>query len=169
MVFLKILIKNVTFIDIFIWIVAFINGFIFREILREANTIYKHFNSSDRIVNLHDEAKRALEKNAGKERRKLTAEELLDKRAKTNKWYAIYLNLTASFPLMGMLGTVISLIEITNLINETATESFLAALTSTFWGIVAALVFKWLDAKVSYKIEDNEKHMDFILNPNRKN
>lgn len=165
----KILFKNITFIDISIWIIAFINGFLFREILREANTIYKHFNSSDRIVNLHDEAKRALKKSAGKERITLTQEELLDKRAKTNKLYAIYLSLTAGFPLMGMLGTVISLIEIADLMNGTAAESFLAALTSTFWGIVAALVFKWLDAKVSYKIEDNEKHMDFIFNPNRKN
>ena len=38
-------------------------------------------------------------------------------------------------------------------------------MTSTFWGIVAALVFKFLDSFLSYKIEDNEKHMEYLLNP----
>jgi biopolymer transport protein ExbB/TolQ len=72
------------------------------------------------------------------------------------------------FPLLGMLGTVISLIPMVNLIGTETTGAFFAALTSTFWGIVAALVFKFLDSFLSYKIEDNEKHMEFLLNPGKR-
>ena len=93
----------------------------------------------------------------------------MEYREKTNRVYDLFSNFTTMFPLLGMLGTVVSLIMMTDSINTAATESFFAALTSTFWGIVAALIFKGLDALVSYKIEDNEKHMEYILNPNRKN
>ena len=85
-----------------------------------------------------------------------------------NKRYALYSNLTTMFPLMGMLGTVVSLIPMVNAIGSETTGLFFSALTSTFWGIVFALIFKLLDASISYKIEDNEKHMEYMFNPGRK-
>ena len=85
-----------------------------------------------------------------------------------NQYYALYYNITTMFPLMGMLGTVISLIPMVNSLGTESTGLFFSALTSTFWGIVAALIFRLSDASVSYKIEDNEKHMEYMFNPHRK-
>lgn len=155
--------------DGLIVLMAIGNILIYLKVRNEANKVYSHFNSADRIANLNEESKRVLQENTKKERKKLTAAELLDYREKTNKHYSFYSNFTTIFPLLGMLGTVISLIFMTDSIGTAATESFFAALTSTFWGIVAALIFKVLDASISYKIEDNEKHMEYMFNPNRKN
>ena len=166
---ISILFMNLMGFDMLIFALAAVNLIVYIKVRDRANIVYKHFNYSDRIVNLNDEAKEALRENTKSENKKLTAEELLEYREKTNRVYALFSNFTTMFPLLGMLGTVVSLIMMTDSINTAATESFFAALTSTFWGIVAALIFKGLDALVSYKIEDNEKHMEYILNPNRKN
>ncbi|MBE5951986.1 MAG: MotA/TolQ/ExbB proton channel family protein [Lachnospiraceae bacterium] len=49
-----------------------------------------------------------------------------------------------ALPLLGTLGTVIGLIN--NSINADALQSnFLYALTSTFWGLVGAIILKFLD------------------------
>ena len=155
--------------DVLIILLAVLNFCKYLQVRGEANKVYNHFNASDRIANLNEEAKRVLQENTKKKKKKLTASELLDYRAKMNRHYAFYSNFTTMFPLLGMLGTVISLIFMTDSIGTAATESFFAALTSTFWGIVAALIFKVLDASISYKIEDNEKLMEYMFNPNRKN
>ena len=92
-----------------------------------------------------------------------SAEDLLDTREKMNKVYALYSNVTTIFPLLGMLGTVWALIPMVNTIGTADTSNFFSALTSTFWGIVAAILFKALDSTVSYKIEDNEKHTEHLI------
>ena len=49
-----------------------------------------------------------------------------------------------ALPLLGTLGTVIGLIN--NSVNPDALQTnFLYALTSTFWGLVGAIVLKFLD------------------------
>ena len=91
------------------------------------------------------------------------SDDLLDSREKMNKIYALYSNVTTIFPLLGMLGTVWALIPMVNTIGTTDTSNFFSALTSTFWGIIAAILFKSLDSTISYKIDDNEKHTDHLI------
>ena len=68
--------------------------------------------------------------------------------------YSLYENIAALFPLMGILGTVISLIPMVDALDGESTNLFFAALTSTFWGIVFAIVFKglngWLAAEINF-------------------
>lgn len=168
-IIVKTFLDNLFGYDAIIVLMAIWNWVRFVKVKGEADKVYNHFNLSDRIANLNNEAKRALQENTKKEEEKLTAAELLDYREKMNKHYALFSNFTTIFPLLGMLGTVIALIFMTDSIGTAATESFFSALTSTFWGIIAALIFKILDASISYKIEDNEKHMEYMFNPNRKN
>ena len=47
-----------------------------------------------------------------------------------------------------------------------AQNNFYAALTSTFWGLVFAIIFKFLDGVISAKIEDNEKTVALFLQRN---
>lgn len=133
--------------DWIIIVVAIINSFLYRKVRSNTNKIYDHFNPSDKLSKLPKEAIEKLKKNTRTEKI-LSANELMILREKMNKTYALYSNFTTIFPLLGMLGTV---------------WNFFSALTSTLWGIIVAILFKVLDSTVSYKIEDNEKRIEFLL------
>ena len=119
----------------------------------------------DHTSNLTDESKEAI--SSGKTEVILTPNDLLGYRDKTNRWYAWFTNITSIFPLMGMLGTVGSLISMRDLIGSEVQGSFTEALTSTAWGIIAAVVFKMFDSSISFKIDDNEKHLEYLFNPKK--
>ena len=78
---------------------------------------------------------------------------VLKLRDKMNIRYAFFSNMTAIFPLLGMLGTVKSLIGVANDIAGTDIDQFFGALTSTAWGIVFAVIFKLLDSFGFYIIK----------------
>jgi chemotaxis protein MotA len=159
-----IVIKNWTAYDAFIVLALIINIAVWGILRKNTNKIYQHFNPHNRVGKLSDEGKHRILNNTGKEKM-ITAEELLNIRERMNREYAWFANLTTMFPLLGMLGTVISLIPMVNTIGTANTSSFFSALTSTFWGIVAALICKLFDSAVSYKIEDNEKHLEHLIFP----
>lgn len=73
------------------------------------------------------------------------------------KNYVLFTTFITIFPLLGMLGTVSSLLGLdmsnTEAISN-AKDSFFYALTSTFLGIIFAIFFKWLNARSLYDIED---------------
>ena len=167
MTLFNVLLGNLWGFDTLIIIAALFNGFwIYRECGRNADKVYHHFNRKDYTANLTQEQKEAFQAGSEKET-VLTPQDLLKYREKTNQLYALYTNFTSVFPLLGMFGTVISLIRMGDLIGTGVQGAFFSALTSTFWGIVAAIVFKLLDSGISYKIEDNEKHLEYLFNPNK--
>ena len=165
---LGIFLDNLIGFDGLILLAAVCNVFAYLNARAKTNRVYYHFNAQDKLVNLSEDVKEAIKGTAKVERKKLTVNELLEDREQMTRSYAFYCNFTTMFPLLGMLGTVVSLIPMVNLIGTETHGAFFAALTSTFWGIVAALVFKFLDSFVSYKIEDNEKHMEYLLNPGKR-
>lgn len=83
-------------------------------------------------------------------------------RADAVKWYTLYGTITGIFPLLGILGTVVSLL---GMVGEGAdiTGGFFAALTSTFWGLVFAIVFKFMDSFISPKLEESERAAEAFL------
>ncbi|MBR1739994.1 MAG: MotA/TolQ/ExbB proton channel family protein [Ruminococcus sp.] len=91
--------------------------------------------------------------------------EITSMRNQTGRLYSLFVNLTGIFPLLGILGTVISLLGMVSDMND-ITGNFYGALTSTFWGLVFAIVFKFLDGIISAKIEDNEKTVALYLERN---
>ena len=89
--------------------------------------------------------------------------EIKDKRKKAVWGYSIFTNLIAIFPLLGILGTVYSLLQLVSDSSD-VTGSFYGALTSTFWGIVCAIFFKLSDAIfVAPLMEENEKDAERFL------
>ena len=165
---LSIFLHNLLGFDGLILVAAACNVVAFLNTRNKTNRVYYHFNAQDKLIHLPKDVKKAIKASAKAEQKKLTVNELLEYREQMNCSYAFYCNFTTMFPLLGMLGTVVSLIPMVNLIGTETHGAFFAALTSTFWGIVAALVFKFLDSFISYKIEDNEKHMEFLLNPGKR-
>lgn len=62
------------------------------------------------------------------------------------KKYSWYANITAIFPLLGILGTVAALVTYS---NETMMDNFMVALGTTLLGVLSAIIFKGLDAALS--------------------
>ena len=81
---------------------------------------------------------------------------------KENLCYSLFVNAIAIFQLLGMLGTVISLLKLASG-GDNLVENFYGALTSTLWGLVFAVIFKAVDAFVSAQVEANEKAVSLRL------
>ena len=162
-----ILFTRMTVIDLMIFVIGILNIAVFyRSAKKESNLLYAHFNRTDSVSPLQDVQKKNLREVTAKETF-LSASELLKHREQMNKAYSTYTIITTMFPLLGMLGTVMSLIPMVSSIGAEDFHLFFAALTSTFWGIVFAIICKTLDTLISYKIDDNEKHIEYLLNPKR--
>lgn len=89
-------------------------------------------------------------------------EEFVSLRERNESLYSIFTNISAIFPLMGILGTVLSLLPMVADMENMQTN-FFAALTSTFWGLVFAIAFKLCDAFLSSRMEDNDKNVTLLL------
>jgi len=83
-------------------------------------------------------------------------------RETTEKYYSMFMNLTGIFPLMGILGTVISLIPLVQNIDDMQ-ANFFVALTSTLWGLVFAVTFRLLDGMLLPRLERNNRGIDEYL------
>lgn len=75
---------------------------------------------------------------------------LRDMRKKIVQKYAWYANLTAIFPLLGILGTVASLVTYSDV---NMMDNFMVALGSTLLGVFFAIGFKFFDATLSAPID----------------
>lgn len=82
--------------------------------------------------------------------------------------YTLFITLISAFPLLGMFGTVTSLLSL-DLSDaaaiENAKNSFFDALTSTTWGIIFAFIFKIINAFISTSVENKIQRLrDFLKN-----
>ena len=83
-------------------------------------------------------------------------------RETAEKYYSMFMNLTGIFPLMGILGTVISLIPLVQNMDDMQ-ASFFVALTSTLWGLIFAVTFRLLDGILLPRLERNNRGIDEYL------
>lgn len=85
-----------------------------------------------------------------------------------NSLYSVYANVTALFPLLGMLGTVLSLLRLSGAMEQSdlAMGQFFSALNTTLAGLCAAIVFKFMDSFLSVRIERNNKEYDTLTDRN---
>ena len=118
---------------------------------------------------------RTRRSNPAKETREETPEEIrkieddvVKKRNKMNMIYSFAVNCTTVFPLLGMLGTVISLMSLAGNMEgqEIPVDQFFMALRTTAAGIVGGILGKACDAYVSVKVAANNKETDTLLERN---
>ncbi len=76
--------------------------------------------------------------------------------------YQIYANLTAVFPLLGIMGTVAALITVADYVD--LMSNLMVALTTTLNGVIWAIVFKCLDAILSAPLDSFLGVVDFVEN-----
>lgn len=148
--------------DFIIFIAAIANFWCYLLVRRSANRLYNkmHFTI---FIPSHDPYSQSSQDIFS-----ISETDIIIMRKKAGALYNVFTTLTSIFTLFGILGTVLSLIPVVGQ-SESMKSNFFVSLTSTFWGIVFAIIFKILDAFISGKIEDNEKTVALYLDRNAKN
>ncbi|MCR5022340.1 MULTISPECIES: MotA/TolQ/ExbB proton channel family protein [Ruminococcus] len=159
---ISVIFMNLWGYDILIFLTAVFTAIVYRYLKMSADKLYKKMHLT---VFVPDGSSRH---EADKEISGLREQDIVAMRNHTGKLYSLFVNLTGIFPLLGILGTVVSLLGLVA-DNTNVTGNFYGALTSTFWGLVFAIIFKFLDGIVSAKIEDNEKSVELYLSRNFSN
>ena len=154
---LSVIFMNLWGFDLIIFLTAAFTGFIYYLLFKSADRLYKKMHLTVYVPD--GEASR---KDADREIASLKKSDVAEMRNNTGKLYSLFVNLTGIFPLLGILGTVISLLGMVSDMTDIS-SNFYGALTSTFWGLVFAIVFKILDGVISATIEDNEKTVQLFL------
>ncbi|OQB25669.1 MAG: hypothetical protein BWY11_00246 [Firmicutes bacterium ADurb.Bin182] len=152
---------NLLRFDFIIFIAAFVNLIIYILVRRESKKLYRKMHLTIFIPS------HGMFKNEADELLIVDETDIIAMRKKSGMLYNVFTALTSIFCLLGILGTVISLIPMVEQMDVIKTNFFLA-LTSTFWGLVFAIIFKTLDAFISGIIDDNEKTVALYLERNAK-
>ena len=158
--FWQIIVQNLPGFDLLIFIAAVFNAGCYIFARRFTMRLYRKLHMVI-FVPSHRENPEAVADAV----RELDEEEVVSLRKNSEAFYTVFANVTSIFPLLGILGTVISLMP---MVAEMAdmSQNFFAALTSTFWGLVFAILFKLLDGFLVSKIEDNDKNVTLLLERN---
>ncbi len=86
--------------------------------------------------------------------------ELKDRRKGLVMKYSWYANITAIFPLLGILGTVAALVTYSDV---TMMENFMVALSTTLLGVLCAIIFKSIDASLSGPMDVIIGDADYVI------
>ena len=78
-------------------------------------------------------------------------------------FYSSYANITAIFPLLGILGTVAALIKLSPNGSEDMMQNLMVALETTLLGAFFAVLFKFFDSVLSGPIEEICDDVDFVI------
>ena len=84
-------------------------------------------------------------------------------REREDRLYYSFVSVTNILPLLGILGTVVALMQIDSFTTETISKNFMAALTSTFWGLVGATLCKVLEGPIAARVEANRENFVMLV------
>lgn len=131
---------------------------------RLSRELHNDLSPRERRANPNEEKKRP----ETREERRTYEDMIVEKRDRMNLLYSLFANFTSALPLLGMLGTVVSLIALAGNMEEQtiAVDRFFTALYTTGLGIFFAFIYKALDAVISVKVAANNKEADTLLERN---
>ena len=153
----QVIAQNLLGYDLIIFVAAALNGVCYCFARKNANALYRRLH-----MYVFVPSRRRDPESVSRAIRDVDEEQVVAMRKRSESLYAIFVNVTAIFPLLGILGTVVSLLPMVSDLGAMQT-SFFAALTSTFWGLVFAILFKLLDGFLSARMEDNDKAVNLLL------
>ena len=153
----QVIAKNLLGFDLIIFVAAALNGACYYFARKNANALSRKLH-----VTVYVPSRRIDPDSVVRTIRSIDEEKIVAMRKRSESLYAVFVNVTAIFPLLGILGTVVSLLPMVSELADMQTN-FFAALTSTFWGLVFAIIFKLLDGFLSARMEDNDKAVNLLL------
>ncbi len=157
---IPVIFMNVLSYDFIIFITAIFTGIVYHMLKKCSDALYRKMN-----VTIYVPDKDLSRKEADNDMAEIRETELVMMRKRMGRLYSLFVNLIGIFPLLGILGTVTSLLGIVE-DSGNVTGNFYGALTSTFWGLVFAIIFKILDGMIYPEIEDNERDIELYLERN---
>ena len=151
----NIITKNIIGYDGIIFIFAAITVCIFKKTAYENKKLMSYFDERTIRRKENDRKPETLQRPD-----KISEGKLMEIHFNQDKYYGWFVNMVSVFPLLGMIGTVLALLSLDlSSNNDSITNNFFGALTSTFWGAVFGTGFKLADSALSTKIEmANEKY-----------
>ena len=152
--------SNIIGFDGIIFLLAIVNVMIFLVTKKSVDELHDKMH-----VSVFVPGKKKSQAEVRTELDNLRESDIISMRSRMGRWYSVFINITGIFPLLGILGTVTSLLGLVNDMSDVQ-GSFYSALTSTFWGIIFAIGFKFADGFISSKIEENEKDVALYLERN---
>lgn len=155
----RLIVGNLLGYDMIIIVVAILNAFvIYPKAKAASNHLRDHLQPKVYVpIDL------LMERVRGVQGKKLDLNAMKGMRSDEIHYYSIFTSINTAFPMMGMLGTILSLLGMIQVSQEQLTLNFTTALTSTFWGLVFALVFKAVDATLAPMVEQNQENLKLIL------
>ena len=153
--------ENIKGYDAIVFVVAIVNVFLLLAVRRSTKRLHDALYMTV-FMPEDNNAAAVMAREAS-----LRESDIVEMRRKSGLLYELYVNVTAIFQLLGILGTVISLIPLVNMMND-ATANFFVALTSTFWGLVFSIIFKMLDGFAAASMEENDKNVSLFLARNHR-
>jgi len=154
----KILIQNLAGYDAIIFIAAIINLILFIKIAKDLNIIDGHFKQTKFLQNeLLVYRLNIKSKDNSKEKLRGVLDEFTIIKQRLDQVSVFYISLTSIFPLLGILGTVVALLNLTDFSKEIVSINFSLALTSTFWGILFGAISKFGEGFFTAKLDLYDK------------
>lgn len=156
---LQVLLRNMIGYDMIIIIAAIINGFfIYPRTKRYSVMLRDHLQPRVYVpINM------LVQRVKGTPEKKIDLNALKSMRSDEIHFYSIFNAFNTAFPMLGMLGTILSLLRMLDLTQQQVIMNFTIALTSTFWGLIFALVFKAIDAGLNPIVEQNQENLKLIF------
>jgi chemotaxis protein MotA len=155
---LKILIQNLWGYDLLIFVAALINVVIFIKIVNEIKLIDMHLNKTNYLQNeLIIQRINVKSQSKSSEELSKILDDFTKSKHQLDQSSVFYSSLTSIFPLLGILGTVIALLSLSDFSKEIVSINFSIALTSTFWGILFGAISKFGEGFFTAKIDLYDK------------
>ena len=101
--------------------------------------------------------------NATHQKEKLDLHALTHLHQRAEKLHHVFIAITSILPLLGILGTIIALLNSASADIVLLKTNFTFALTSTFWGLVGAIICKSLEGLISPALDHNGQSIQLLL------
>lgn len=154
----KILVQNIIGYDFVIFIAAIINLILFIQIKKGLSRIDEHFKETKFLQNELLVYRLKLKTNdQTTEKLHGVLDNFTNSKQRLDQISVFYISLTSIFPLLGILGTVIALLNLTDFSSDIVSVNFSLALTSTFWGILFGAISKFGEGFFTAKLDLYDK------------
>lgn len=155
---LKILLENLVGYDLIIFVFGGFNFLLFFRIIRGLRVIENDFTRTSYLQNqwLFDRAVGQDGSEVIKDMRS-QMDSFTKRKSELDFAATFYVSMTGIFPLLGILGTVVSLLTLGDFTSNLAAIGFSKALTSTFWGILFGAISKFGEGFFAAKLDSYDK------------
>lgn len=155
---LGILWRNLFGYDLIIFAAAIVNLILFIKIQKGVGLIEERFKQTKHLQNelLVEKLKLKGETSLSKKMTDIL-NLFTDTKHQLDQVSVFYVSLTSIFPLLGILGTVVALLSLSDFNNDIVSLNFSLALSSTFWGIFFGALSKFGEGFFTAKLDYYDK------------